>query len=50
MPKLYLFKDINVQNKYQIIEDNDASNILNNKFTLLNHFKSTNNAIILIKN
>ena len=49
-PNYILFKDINVQNKYQIIEDNDASNILNNKFTLLNHFKSTNNAIILIKN
>ena len=50
-PNYILFKDIKIQKKYIIFEDNSSSsNTSNNKFTLLNNFKSTNNAIILIKN
>ena len=50
-PNYILLKDIIEKKKFQIYEDNNS--IVNssvNTFTLTNHFKFTNNAIIFVKN
>ena len=50
-PNYILLKDIIAKKKFQIYEDNNS--IVNssvNTFTLTNHFKFTNNAMIFVKN
>jgi len=48
-PNYILLKDIKEQKFYNIFEDNNIVNTFVNKFILINHFKSTKNAMILVK-
>ena len=49
-PNYILLKDITEQKKYNIFVDINVVNTFVNKFILTNHFKSTNNAVLIIKN
>ena len=49
-PNYILLKDIKGKVKYKIYEDNSQTNPSNSSFILINQFKFTSNAIIIIKN
>ena len=49
-PNYILLKDITEQKKYNIFVDINVVNTFVNKFILTNHFKSTNNAVLIVKN
>ena len=49
-PNYILLKDIKGKIKYKIYEDNSQNDTPINSFVLINHFKFTSNAIIIIKN
>ena len=49
-PNYILLKDITQQKKYNIFVDINVVNTFVNKFILTNHFKSTNNAVLIVKN
>ena len=49
-PNYILLKDIKGKNKYKIYEDNCQTNSSINSFILINHFRFTSNALIIIKN
>ena len=49
-PNYILLKDIKGKIKYKIYEDNSQNDAPINSFVLINHFKFTSNAIIIIKN
>ena len=49
-PNYILLKDITEQKQYNIFVDINVVNTFVNKFILTNHFKSTNNAMLIVKN
>ena len=49
-PNYILLKDIKGKIKYKIFEDNNQINSSISGFIVINHFRFTNNAIIIIKN
>ena len=49
-PNYILFKDIKGRMKYKIYEDNNQINSSISSFILINHFRFTSNALIIIKN
>ena len=49
-PNYILFKDIKGRVKYKIYEDNNQINSSISSFILINHFRFTSNALIIIKN
>ena len=49
-PNYILLKDIKGKIKYKIFEDNNQSDVTPSSFVLINHFRFTSNAIIIIKN
>ena len=49
-PNYILFKDIKGRIKYKIYEDNNQINSSISSFILINHFRFTSNALIIIKN
>ena len=49
-PNYILLKDIKGRIKYKIYENNNQINSSKNSFILINHFRFTSNALIIIKN
>ena len=49
-PNYILLKDIKGEIKYKIYEDKNQTNPSKDNFVLLNHFRFTSNALIIIKN
>ena len=49
-PNFILLKDLKGKIKYKIYEDNSQKNSSISSFILINHFRFTSNAIIIIKN
>jgi len=49
-PNYVLLRDIKGKIKYKIFEDNSQTNSSISSFILINHFRFTNNAVIIIKN
>jgi hypothetical protein len=49
-PNYILLKDIKGKIKYKIFEDNNQNDVTPSSFVLINHFRFTSNAIIIIKN
>ena len=49
-PNYILLKDIKGKIKYKIFEDNNQTNSSISSFILINHFRFTSNAVIIIKN